>query len=417
MVRIRETQQIKRSLQYQSNRYLSNRTSIDLSMFARIARNTIAKAAQHPHRQTHPSNANITTRAASQKEAISNATTTSNHINHEILAKARKISPPIGLVAGLFGSLVGVGGGVVIVPSIVSRCKNIPQKLVSGTSLAAVLSTAVASALTFGSSGCVDLTAAAIISPFAMLTAPFGARLTAKLNCVTLRRILGYFLFYVAPIVPLKAYLLAGKEQDSEQKDAHGNEVDAKQLAAAGVETTTTATTTLSAVQLTTALHPSPQTSSLPLPSPLPLSSLPSLSSFLEQHYRNIKIGILEMPTSTRILLAATGSIAGLASGLLGIGGGTIVTPLLALVLPPGNQAMVLGTSLFSMVPPSAAALIQHARMGNVDWRMAAGLAVGTAVGGGLGSSVAVETPSGVLEAIFAIGMVFLGRKTLQTAK
>jgi hypothetical protein len=30
-----------------------------------------------------------------------------------------------------------------------------------------------------------------------------------------------------------------------------------------------------------------------------------------------------------------------------------------------------------AMVPPSAAALMQHQRMGNVDWRMAAGLAAG----------------------------------------
>ena len=123
------------------------------------------------------------------------------------------------------------------------------------------------------------------------------------------------------------------------------------------------------------------------------------------------------MGAPTISVLAATGAIAGLASGLLGIGGGTIVTPLLALVLPPGNQATVLGTSLLSMVLPSTAALAQHARLGNVDWRMAAGLAVGTGLGGALGSSVAVETPSGVLEAIFGLGMLFLGRKTLQTAK
>ena len=44
-------------------------------------------------------------------------------------------------------------------------------------------------------------------------------------------------------------------------------------------------------------------------------------------------------------LLALTGTVAGLASGLLGIGGGTIVTPALALFLPL-SQATVVGTSL-----------------------------------------------------------------------
>ena len=71
---------------------------------------------------------------------------------------------------------------------------------------------------------------------------------------------------------------------------------------------------------------------------------------------------------------------AGLASGLLGIGGGTIVTPLLALVSPL-PQAAVLGTSLLAMLPPSAVALLQHRALGNVDVRMGAALAAGTALG------------------------------------
>jgi hypothetical protein len=49
--------------------------------------------------------------------------------------------------------------------------------------------------------------------------------------------------------------------------------------------------------------------------------------------------------------------------GLLGIGGGTIVTPLHALISPL-PQAAVLGTSLLAMLPPSAVALAQHYRQG-----------------------------------------------------
>jgi uncharacterized membrane protein YfcA len=330
-------------------------------MFARIARKTITTATQRVRLRSH----------------------TSHTVDPEVLSRARKISPPIGFIAGIFGSLVGVGGGVVIVPLLVSRCKNIPQKLVSGTSLAAVLSTALASAMTFSSGGCVDIAAAAIISPLAMMTAPFGARLTTKLNCVTLRKILGYFLFFVAPLVPLKAHLLANVEEQKEEE---------------------TGAETIPRTTLVASLPPQPPPKSL---------QFSSVSAPFDKLHSDIQ----KMSTPTIILLAATGSVAGLASGLLGIGGGTIVTPLLALVLPPGNQATVLGTSLLSMVLPSSAALAQHARLGNVDWRMAAGLAVGTGVGGTLGSMVAVETPSGVLEAIFGVGMLFLGRKTLQTAK
>ena len=60
-------------------------------------------------------------------------------------------------------------------------------------------------------------------------------------------------------------------------------------------------------------------------------------------------------------------------------------------------QAGVLGSSLLAMVPPSCVGLAQHARLGNVDWRMAAGLAAGTAVGSFAGSKVAVDAPAGQL--------------------
>jgi hypothetical protein len=38
-------------------------------------------------------------------------------------------------------------------------------------------------------------------------------------------------------------------------------------------------------------------------------------------------------------------------------------------------------------------------------------------VGGAGGSSLAVQAPPGVLEAAFCLGMLFLGRKTLATAR
>jgi uncharacterized membrane protein YfcA len=114
--------------------------------------------------------------------------------------------------------------------------------------------------------------------------------------------------------------------------------------------------------------------------------------------------------------LVAVGTTAGLASGLLGIGGGTVVTPLLALVSPL-PQAAVLGTSLLAMLPPSVVALGTHYRMGNVDARMGAALAVGTALGGAFGSSFAVDAPRGALEAVFCFGMLFLSHRTFRSLR
>lgn len=50
--------------------------------------------------------------------------------------------------------------------------------------------------------------------------------------------------------------------------------------------------------------------------------------------YSTAVAGLKEMSWSSSIVLGVTGATAGVASGLLGIGGGTVVTPLLAITTP-----------------------------------------------------------------------------------
>ena len=296
-------------------------------------------------------------------------------------AKAVAMAGPLGLVAGAFGSVVGVGGGVLIVPAITAAVP-IPQRVVTGTSLIAVLSTAAVSTYNFSHAGLVDPTAAAIIGGAAMLSAPFGARLTTRLDCVQLRRVLAYFLLCAAPLVPLKAavFHLRGGDDNTKVKGEDGDGrvgdtggvggrhwTDGDNAEKGGGGANTNADESFDAV-----------------------GAAPKL--------------------------AAIGLTAGLASGLLGIGGGTIVTPLLALVSPL-PQAAVLGTSLLAMLPPSAVALAQHRALGNVDPRMGLALAAGTAVGGAVGSGMAVDAPRGALEAVFFVGMLFLSKRTFATIR
>ncbi len=65
------------------------------------------------------------------------------------------------------------------------------------------------------------------------------------------------------------------------------------------------------------------------------------------------------------------------------------------------------------MVLPSLVGLAQHARIGNVDLLMGAGLALGTLVGSAAGSSLALNAPPMLLEGAFGVGMLYLGIKTL----
>lgn len=306
-------------------------------------------------------------------KASSNKVNAVHQVDAASLAKAHKLSVPVGVLAGVFGSFVGVGGGVLIVPLLTGACKALPQRLVSGTSLVAVVSTALASSYTYISHGVVDATAALVISCCAVLTAPLGANLTATLNATALKKILGYFLVAVAFLVPLKSFLFQNRT-----------------------------------ASVTSEKPTSASVSNVPPERPARVS--------LSHLTQSAVSGFKDMPWTTTILLGITGATAGVASGLLGIGGGTVVTPLLA-ILTPLSQAGVLGSSLLAMVPPSCVGLAQHARLGNVDWRMAAGLAAGTAVGSFAGSKVAVDAPAGVLEGIFSVGMLFLGWRTLSGAR
>lgn len=258
-------------------------------------------------------------------------------------------------------------------PTVPKR-RSIPQRVISGTSLAAVVATGATAGCVYLGSGLVDPTSAALIAAGAVVTAPLGARCASRLDCGALRRALGWWLVAVAPLVPAKALLFARAEEGGASGGGNGGgAVDHHQQQQQQLQT-----------QQDEQQHHHQQ----PLMRPL---------------------------RAADAVVAATGCLAGFASGLLGIGGGTVVTPALA-VLTGLPQASVLGTSLAAMVAPSLAGLAQHARLGNVDWRMGAALAAGTAAGSFAGSHAALAAPPGALEAVFAAGMLFLGRKTLQAA-
>mmetsp|Transcript_19202 Transcript_19202/g.48847 ORF Transcript_19202/g.48847 Transcript_19202/m.48847 type:complete len:453 (-) Transcript_19202:221-1579(-) len=307
-------------------------------------------------------------------------------VDPAVKAKARRMGGWVGAVAGLFGSFVGVGGGVLISPVIANACRSLPQRVISGTSLAAVVATGTASGYVYWQSGCVDLTSAAVIAGCAVLSAPLGARATHLFDCAKLRSLMGYWLYFVAPLVPLKAFIFHHNELQQQQQQAAAAAADG--TAARPAATPNTASAGVS----------------------------DNGSAKGSSSARDISVAGARPLRGSDGVLAVLGGVAGFASGLLGIGGGTIVTPLMALVtgLP---QTSVVGTSLAAMVVPSCVALAQHARLGNVDWLMAASLVAGSACGSFMGSQVAVHAPPYVLEGLFAIGMAFLGHKTLKVSR
>ena len=127
----------------------------------------------------------------------------------------------IGTLAGVCGSLVGMGGGFVMIPLMTSSLLRLSQHQAHGTSLFAVTTTGLAGAL--GYSGQVKFDAAAAIACGGMITARIGATVTSKLSASTLKRALGIFMLCVAPIVPAKSYLAEySNEKEAALKKSNG---------------------------------------------------------------------------------------------------------------------------------------------------------------------------------------------------
>lgn len=114
------------------------------------------------------------------------------------------------------------------------------------------------------------------------------------------------------------------------------------------------------------------------------------------------------------LLYLLLGSFAGFMAGLLGVGGGGILVPLLASVFTYQGMAgetvvhMALGTSLACMIFSSSASAYAHATRGGVVWKIAGGMAPGILLGAALTTAVASGIHSVYIAIFFALFMAFV---------
>lgn len=104
----------------------------------------------------------------------------------------------VGLVAGIFSGLFGIGGGLVIVPALVSLLR-MDQKEAVATSLGALLlPVAIGGVISYYQQGQLDVPAAATIAVGLAVGAFGGAKIALGLPSATVKRLYGVFLFFVA---------------------------------------------------------------------------------------------------------------------------------------------------------------------------------------------------------------------------
>jgi uncharacterized protein len=231
----------------------------------------------------------------------------------------------IGLAAGLFGGLVGLGGGVIMIPLLAGVIK-LDQYSAQGTSLVALVFTGLSGTIIYGMKGAVDVTAALLLAAAAMMTTRGGIYAAQSLPEWKLKRFFGGFLLFISLLLVLKPWL---------------------------------------------------------------------------PHFQGIGPGWNKIA-----ILLLTGLFTGFLSGMMGMGGGSIMVPAMVLVLG-FEQHLAQGTSLLAMIPPGVLGAYTHRGLGNVRVRLLRQLIPGILVGMSAGGIFANRLPEGILRVVFALILIF----------
>jgi uncharacterized protein len=240
----------------------------------------------------------------------------------------------VGLIAGLLGGLVGVGGGVIIVPLMTETLK-FRQHEAHGTSLIAVVFTGVAGSVIYYLHGSVDLVAAAVLASMALTTVRLGAQYCCFLPEGTLKRYFGYFLLFVALAFMLKPFL------------------------------------------------------------PYVMGGLP--------------------PVWIRwLVLVLLGTLTGFISGMMGVGGGSFMIPMMVLFAGI-TQHVAQGVSLLAMIPASTVGAWTHWQRGNIRTGRLPGLVVGVLAGVYAGGSFAHLIPERELRLVYTALLLYTALRYLRT--
>ena len=119
------------------------------------------------------------------------------------------------------------------------------------------------------------------------------------------------------------------------------------------------------------------------------------------------------MDVQVVLSLVLIGVLAGILSGLVGVGGGVVMVPMLILLLG-FNQHQAQGTSLAVLVVPvTAVAVYTYHKEGFIDWRYVGIIALFFVIRGYFGSKIAVGLDQKMLKKVFGFILLLIAGKML----
>jgi len=282
----------------------------------------------------------------------------------------------VGCVAGFIGSMLGIGGGAFLVP-LFSVVLGIPLKVAIATSLVAVVATAAAGANVYLRQGLADVRLAMLLEIPTVIGAIAGGLLASALDADVLSLIFVALAFYTAWNMVRRH---GGGKGDRVKPERDGD----PELAAAdsGIKQN---------------------------------AEGPEDARWLREYY-DAKEGKVVRYRVERLGFGLTVSVlGGVASGLLGIGGGIIKVPVMNLAMHVPMRVAV-ATSNFMVGITAAASAMVYLAGGFVDPFIAATAALAVLVGANMGARTASRVDQRLLSRIFALVLVVLALQMLYRA-
>jgi hypothetical protein len=116
---------------------------------------------------------------------------------------------------------------------------------------------------------------------------------------------------------------------------------------------------------------------------------------------------------NTVLILLAVGLLAGFLSGLIGIGGGIVIVPILVYLLNM-NQKTAQGTTLFMFLfPVGIMGVYSYHKAGFIDYKTAAIMAITFVIGSYFGGRTVVVIDTKIVKQIFGAVIILIGFRML----
>jgi uncharacterized membrane protein YfcA len=104
----------------------------------------------------------------------------------------------LGLITGFMAGMLGIGGGIIVIPALV-MIMGFTQQSAQGTSLAMMIPpVGIFAVMNYYKAGHVDLKVAAILACVFVIGSIFGSKLAVKIPQDVLKKVFGIFLILVA---------------------------------------------------------------------------------------------------------------------------------------------------------------------------------------------------------------------------